>query len=300
MGRWLVAGPRRGPAAGALSVRRLSLVVLGVMAVLAAACSSGSPNAAPDPTSPGVTTTSTTEAVAPTTTARPTTTSTTSTTLRPTTTSSTLLALGPGEASIVGTVTGPSGPVDGATVRVERLVGKNVASQDVTTTGGGTYSVANILGGSYRVRALKPPDFASSPVEAFFLAANDRKVLDLKVPPAGGERITATVNPNPPRVDQPATITIQVGTGRVDDQGRPAVTPRPGVPLSLTPAAGIILEGSPQALTDGNGSATWQIRCLTQGADTFQLTVGTGVTQVKIPACTAAASPPAPATTRAR
>ncbi|HVL05160.1 MAG TPA: carboxypeptidase-like regulatory domain-containing protein [Acidimicrobiales bacterium] len=277
-------------------MRRLSLVVLGVTAVVAAACSSGSPTAGPDPTSPALTTTSTTEAVAPTTTAPPT---TTSTTLRPTTTSSTLLALGPGEASIVGTVTGPSGPVDGATVRVERLVGRNVASQDVTTTGGGTYALAGILGGSYRVRALKPPDFASSPVEAFFLAANDRKVLDLKVPPAGGERITATVNPNPPRVDQAATITIQVGTGRVDEQGRPAVTPRPGVPLSLTPAAGIVLEGSPQALTDGNGSATWQIRCQAQGADTFQLTVGTGVTQVKIPACAAGASPPAPATTRA-
>ena len=295
MGRWCVAGPRRGSAAGALRVRRLSLVLLGVMALVAVACSDDTPSASPDTTLPAETST-TPATTAPATTARPT--STTST-LKPTTTSSTLLAMGPGEASILGTVSGPSGPVDGAIVRVERLVGKAVVSTDATTFGGGTYSVATILGGSYRVRAFKPPDFASSPVEAFFLAATERKVLDLKMPSAGGERITATVNPSPPKVDQPAILTIQVGTGRVDDQGRPSVTPRPGVPLSLTPGAGIVLEGTPQALTDGNGSAAWRIRCLAEGANTFQLTVGNGITQVRIPACAAGPPPPAPATTRA-
>ena len=293
MGRRRVAGPRRGPAAGALSVRRLVVVLL---ALLAAACSSdGKPAAAPDTTVVAETTTTPTTAAAVPTTARPT---TTSTTLKPTTTSSTVLAMGPGEASIVGTVSGPAGGVEGAIVRVERLVGKAVVSVDVTTSAGGSYSLGTILGGSYRVRALKPPDFASSPVEAFFLAAQERKVLDLRMPSAGGERITATVSPNPPRVEQTASLTIQVGTGRVDDQGRPALTPRPGVLLTLTPGAGLALEGTPQALTDGNGSATWRIRCLTEGANTFQLTVGTGTTQVKIPACAAGAPPPAPPTTR--
>lgn len=293
MGRRRVAGPRRGPAAGALRVRRLFVVLL---ALLAAACSDGTPDAAPpDTTAVAETTTTPTTAAAATTTLRPT---TTSSTVRPTTTSSTLLAMGPGEASIVGTVSGPAGGVEGAIVRVERLVGKAVVSVDVTTSAGGSYSLGTILGGSYRVRALKPPDFASSPVEAFFLAAQERRVLDLKMLPAGGERITATVNPNPPRVEQTASLTIQVGTGRVDDQGRPAITPRPGVLLTLTPGAGLVLEGTPQALTDANGSATWRIRCLVEGANTFQLVVGAGTTQVKIPACAAGAPPPAPPTTR--
>jgi hypothetical protein len=293
MGRWCVAGPRRGPAAGALRVRRLAVVLL---ALLAAACSDGEPAAVPDTTVVAETTTTITPTTAaPSTTARPT---TTSTTLKPTTTSSTLLAMGPGEASIVGTVSGPAGGVEGAIVRVERVVGKAVVSVDVTTTAGGSYSLSTILGGSYRVRALKPPDFASSPVEAFFLAAQERKVLDLRMPAAGSERITATVDPNPPRVDQPASLTIQVGTGRVDDQGRLSITPRPGVLLTLTPAAGLALEGTPQALTDGNGSVTWRIRCLAEGANTFQLTIGTGTTQVTIPACGPGAPPPAPPTTR--
>ena len=293
MGRWLVAGPRRGPAAGALRVRRISLVVVGVMALVTVACSDDKPSAAPDTTVAETTTTTTT--AAPSTTTRP---STTVTTVRPTTTLTTLLAMGPGEASIVGTVRGPAGAVDGAIVRVERLVGKDVVSADVTTSAGGSYALATILGGSYRVRAFKPPDFASSPVEAFFLAANERKVLDLNMPAVGGERITATVNPNPPRLAQTATLTIQIGIGRADDQGRPVITPRPGVLLVLTPAAGLALEGTPQGLTDSNGSVTWRIRCLVEGASTFQLTVGTGVTQVRIPPCAAGAPPPTPTTAR--
>jgi hypothetical protein len=274
--------------------RRLAVALL---LIVAAACSSDSPAAAPETTSPALTTLAptTTAVAAPSTTGRPT---TTATTVRPTTTLTTLLGFGPGDASIVGTVTGPAGPVDGAIVRVERLVGKDVASQDVTTAGGGTWGVTFILGGSYRIRAFKPPDFGSSPTAAVFLAANERKIVDLKMPAATGDRITATVSPNPPRVDQTATITIQVGTGRVDDQGRPAITPRPGVPLSLAPAAGIALEGTPQALTDGNGTAAWRFRCLAEGANTFQLTVGTGLTQVTIPSCGPGAPPPAPTTTR--
>jgi hypothetical protein len=293
MGRRFVAGPRRGPAPGALRVRRLLPVLLGVMALVAGACSHDTPSAAPATTASTETTTSTTRA--PATTVRPT---STSSTLKPTTTSSTVLGLGPGEASIVGTVSGPAGGVDGAIVRVERLVGKAVVSADVSTSGGGTYSVPTILGGSYRVRAFKPPDFASSPVEAFFLAANERKVVDLKMAAAGVERITATVAPSPPKVDQPATLTIQIGTSRVDDQGRLAIAPHPGVPLLLTPAAGIALDGTPQATTDGNGSAAWRIRCLAEGAATFQLTVANGVTQVKIPACVPGPPPPAPTTSR--
>jgi hypothetical protein len=274
----------------------VTVASVAVLAVLAAACSGDTPSAAPDPTVAATTTTTVppTTAVAPATTVAPT---TTSTTVRPTTTLTTLLAMGPGEASLAGTVFGPAGAVDGAIVRVERLVGRNVASQDVTTSGGGSWGLPLVLGGSYRVRAFRPPDFASSPTEAFFLAATERRIVDLRMPAAGGDSITATVNPNPPRVDQGAILTIQVGVGRVDDQGRPAITPRPGVPLALVPAAGIGLDGTPQALTDVNGSAAWRIRCLAEGADTFTLTIGTATTQVKIPACVAG-PPPAPTTTR--
>jgi hypothetical protein len=286
VGRWFVARSGRGSAADAVRLRLLALVLLSL---LVAACTSSDPGAAPDTTALQETSTT---AARTSTSGRPT---STSSTIRPTT-SSTMLGFGPGDASIVGTVTGPAGPVSGAVVRIERLVGKDIASTDITTSGGGTYQLGLILGGSYRVRAFRPPDFGTSAVEAFFLAANDRKVVDLKLPPAGGERLTATVTPNPPRVDQQATLTVQYGSGRVDDQGRPSVTPIPNVLMTLNPGAGIVLESSPQVRTDANGSGSWFIRCTAEGASALQLTVGNGVTSVNLPPCAAPAAPPAAAT----
>ena len=260
-----------------------------VLALVAVGCSGGSkPSAAPDTTP--VTETTTTLPSTTVTTGKPTTTSSTV----PRTTVTTVLSLGPGDAFLSGTVTGPNGPVDGATVHVERLVGKAVASTDVTTVAG-SWQLPSILGGSYRVRAFKSPDLAQSDVQVFFLAANERKQVDFKLAAAGGDRITAAINPNPPRVDQPASLLITVGVGRVDDQGRPAITPRPGVAVTLSPGSGYVLMSSPVAVTDGNGNAAWSLRCAVEGANSVGLALPYGLTTVNLPACVAGA---APATTR--
>lgn len=276
-------------------MRRLLAVLVGLVALVAGACSGSKPTAAPATTVVEETTTTPTTATP--TTLRAT---TTSSTLKPTTTTSTLLGIGPGEASIGGTVSGPAGPVDGAIVRVERIVGKATVTMDVTTTGGGSWQLSSILGGSYRVRAFKPPDFAQSAVESFFLAATDRKTIDLKMPAAGGERITAVVNPNPPKVDQPASVTVQIGFGRVDSEGRAAITPRAGVPLLLSPGPGILLESPPLVISDGNGLAVWAIRCAAEGARMLILNVNNAPTTINLPPCAAPGAPPAPTTTRPR
>ncbi len=268
----------------------MGLVLLAVVAFVAAACTSSDPSAAPATTSPETTVSPTSTSVRPT---------TTSTTLRPTTTVTTLLQMGPGDASIGGTVVGPAGPVDGATVHIERLVGKLTASTELTTAGGGSWNMPALLGGSYRVRAFKAPDLGQSPVETFFLAANERKIVDLRLPAVGGERIAATVNPNPPRVGQPASVTIQIGVGRVDAAGKSSITPRPGLVMALAGGPGIVVESAPQVTTDANGSAAWNIRCSAEGANTVTLTVGTGATTVKLPACIAGPAPAPTATTTA-
>ena len=274
-----------------MSVRRPIVLLVGLV-LATGACSGSDSEVAPAPSTAVVQETTT----APTTTTPPTTTrSTTSTTGVPRTTVTTTVTLGPGDASLVGTVSGPTGPIDGAIVRVERLVGKAVATVDVTTAGGGTWQLPSILGGSYRVRAFKAPDGGTSATETFFLAANERRNLDFKLTPAGGERITAVVNPSPPRVNQSAILTITVGTARVDDQGRTAQVPRPGLVLTLglAPGQGLQIETPPNALTDSNGAASWQFRCTSEGSNTFTLMIGTGVTRVVIPNC----GPPAPTTT---
>jgi hypothetical protein len=269
-------------------VPRAGLLAVLAVVLLSAGCSGGGRAAAPATTDPGPSTTvavSTTAGVTTTTKPAPTTKAT------PRTTVTVAVAVGPGDAHLAGTVTGPQGPVDGATVRVERLVGKDVATMNVTTAGG-SWRLDSILGGSYRVRAFKTPDLAQAQPEVFFLAANDTKTVDLKMDRYDGDRITAVVNPNPPLVGQAALLTIQVGVARVDDQGRPAVSPRPGVHLQVAVGAALTLESAAQSVTDANGSAGFTIRCLATGTSTVSLTVGTGVTPVPLPACAATPVPP--------
>jgi len=267
-------------------------VIVVLVALVVGACSSPDRAAAPEVTEPSTTVASTTSVPTSSSTTIVARSSTTSTTARPAP-----VSVGPGDASISGTVQGPTGPVDGATVKIERFVGSVVATADVVTSGGGAWRMDSVLGGAYRIRAFKAPDVGQSNVEVFFLAATERKVVDLRLTSSGGQQILAVINPNPPRVNQPAVITVQIGAGRVDEQGRPAIIPMVGLVLQLSVGAGQALESSPQVATDATGSATWRVRCLAEGPNPVTLTIGNGVTQVSVPACAAAGAPPAATTT---
>lgn len=268
-----------------------------VLTMVAAACSGSEPSTAPDVTVPPTTLAATT------TTRPPATASTTSTVRTSTSTTRTTVAtitIGPGEAFIGGSVVGPAGPVDGATVRIERVVGSAVAAAEVQTAGGGAWRLDSVLGGAYRIRAFRSPDLSQSTVETFFLAATERKTVELRLSRTDGERITAVINPSPPRLNQPALLTVQVGFGQTDGQGRPSVIPRPGVLLQLSPGPGQVLESSAQVQTDASGSASWRLRCVAEGPNPVSLTIGTGVTQVNLPPCAPPGAPAATTTTRPR
>lgn len=278
---------RRGP-----EVRRpLAFTVVLALTALTTGCRSARPTASPGPSATVPTT------ALPDTTTSPPTTSRPSTTGVPRSTTTTVVALGPGDAYLSGTVSGPAGPVDGATVHIERIIGKGVATADVTTAGG-AWHLDGVLGGPYRLRAFKAPDLVAGPVEAFFLGATDRKIVDFNLANAGGDKITAVIDPNPPRVDQPALLTVQLGIGQVDSQGRASIAPKGGIRLMLIVGPGHVLESAAQTVTDGNGAGAWRIRCVVQGASSVSLMVGTGVTQVNLPPCgPPGATGPAPTST---
>src|SRR5205085_4379220 len=69
------------------------------------------------------------------------------------TTSTSAPALGPGPITIHGRVDGPDGAVTGAVVEVARAVGTRLATARVATNLDGTWSVPQVLGGRYRIRA---------------------------------------------------------------------------------------------------------------------------------------------------
>jgi hypothetical protein len=202
-------------------------------------------------------------------------------------------AMGPGSARIVGTVNGPEGPVTDAIVKVERFVGSQVATADVRTQAG-SWSVDSILGGSYRVTIFRPPDLAQAAAEVFFLGADETKMLTTNLTRFGDNGISATIEPNPPIVGQPALLVVRFGTGGVDGEGRVIMTPRPGIRVQLSVGPGVGLETLAAIASDGAGAASWQIRCIVPGQFTASILVGNASSALVLPPCTPAPAGPPP------
>ena len=219
---------------------------------------------------------------APTTSAAPTTITTVAGPPRATTTIP--LDISPGDARITGTVVGPQGPVPGATVRLERLVGPEPATVEANAPSG-SFTFASIRGGRYRISAWRAPDLLQTQPDAFFLAADETKTIDLRVTTIGDLNAQATVEPNPPPADEPFSITVFVFAGSVSDQGVLQASPRPGqeVQIALGPSLG--LASADRAVTDGGGRATFRARCRASGPAAADLVVVTARLPLALPAC---------------
>ena len=172
----------------------------------------------------------------------------------------TSIAIGPGRATLNGTVVGPNGPVGGADVHVERLVGSLVAQEDVPTQADGTWSLPGVLGGRYRVRAWRAPDLALTTPQIFFLNGTDTRSLTLQLQQFNTGTLTAAIAPDPPIVGPAGDA------GRAADQpdgrrhGRGPGPSRWPTPSSScrAPAAWSISQPNP-AITGPDGSATWTV-----------------------------------------
>jgi hypothetical protein len=193
--------------------------------------------------------------------------------------------ISPGEATIAGTVGTPDGPVPDAIVRIERLTGDEVASVDVRAVSG-SWQLASIRGGRYRVRAWHPPDMAQLEPEVFFLGSTETKQLSLLLTHFGDVSVTANTDPNPMPVGQPAILVTSVLTGAVDAQGVVRANPRPGVPTQLVSAGGLALDGSDRQVTDGEGNNGWRVRCLGAAPPSVALVVENVRYAIILPPCT--------------
>ena len=78
-----------------------------------------------------------------------------------------------GTARLSGLVTGPDGPVVGATVEIQRHTTDGVAMRRLSTGQTGEWSAPNLLGGRYRVRAWVSGMLAMGGSEVVYLAEDD-------------------------------------------------------------------------------------------------------------------------------
>lgn len=195
------------------------------------------------------------------------------------------IPLGPGGASLTGTVVGPDGPVAGATVHVERLVGTATAATDLPSGADGTWALPAILGGRYRVRAWRAPDLALTKPEVFYLQASEPKTVALRVDSYAGTAVTASIAPSPPVSGDPANLLVLVAQKTVDAGGVVRAAPVVGVSVELV-GSGFQVETTNPATTDNNGIAPWRVRCSSTGQGSLSAMVGGGGTfPLNVPRC---------------
>ncbi|MCL2394281.1 MAG: carboxypeptidase-like regulatory domain-containing protein [Acidimicrobiaceae bacterium] len=192
---------------------------------------------------------------------------------------STSVAINPGSASITGTALGPSGPVEGATVEVQRFVGDASATIEATTAADGSFDIPRILGGRYVVRAWRAPSLAETAPQVFFLAGSGTQTLNLQMTSFSGLKVATAINPETPFTGQPVDLAIEVTQPTVDQTGDVSQVPQVSVTVRLESNNFIPTGGGPSIATTGlNGEAILGITCTQSGPAPITLLVGGSTT----------------------
>jgi hypothetical protein len=209
-------------------------------------------------------------------------------------TTTTAPAIGRGRAAINGTVTGPNGPLAGAAVEIDRVVGSSYASARTTTAADGTWSFRNILGGDYRVRAWQAPALDMATPQTVFLASDQPQSVDLQLTSYQAQQVQVAINPADPVQGQPSNLVIQVTNPRIDADGVLTLPPVAGVAVTLVNGSGWQVNNGNPLPTDADGQVTFQVECTTTGDDPLSAQVASNPpVSLLMPACAA----PTPTTT---
>ncbi len=230
----------------------------------------------------------------------------------------TAVPLAPGAATLAGQVTGPDGPVGGATVRIERLVGDQVGQLDILTAADGTWQLpvpppppatvatvpgqvpvptaapattttlrplgpTGILGGRYRIRAWRSPDLSLTSGQVLFLGGTEHKTLSLGLSRYQGVGVSLDIAPNPPVVATSANLLVFVTTRTVDQQGVVRSLGVANTPLTLGSST-LAIDSAPLE-TDGAGRAIFRVRCRFVGPMAGSLVVDGTSYALDLPGC---------------
>lgn len=198
------------------------------------------------------------------------------------------VVLGPGPVTILGRVDGPDGPVAGAIVQLERLVGTAVAGTRVPTAPDGTWNLQNVLGGQYRIRAWLPPTFAMERAQLVFVEAPKPKAVILRLDRFEGIRVDAALAPNPPTVDQEANLKVRVAQRQVGEDGRIRSVPIAGTQVVLSGSGSWSVRSSSTGFTGSDGAVTFRVVCRDPGVQPLSVVLDNGdVRALQLPGCVA-------------
>ncbi len=204
-------------------------------------------------------------------------------------TTTTAPAVGPGPATLNGTVLGPAGPLGGAVVEADRLVGNSVAVTRTTTAADGSWAFHGILGGRYRVRAWQRPDLDLTEPQIIFLAADKPQSLTLTLAAYPRTEVSAAVNPAAPVVNQPANLVVQVTKPSIGSDGVVSFVPVSGVPVYLIDGPSWSTYDPAGVITDASGRALFSVVCTSPGPAALSAQVATSTAAaLQLPPCSPA------------
>jgi hypothetical protein len=203
------------------------------------------------------------------------------------------IPLGPGQATLNGTVTGPNGPVADADVHVERIVDGISGSTDVPTKPDGTWTLPNLLGGEFRIRAWLAPTLALTTPSLLFLAATDTQTVNLNLSLYNGLQVSASIAPNPPIIDEPANVVVEVTSSVVGPDGVVRAAPAAGQLVQLFSSGLWTIGSNVPETTDANGLAGWGVTCTGFGSTPLSVVVNSA----DVVPLTLASCAPVPTTT---
>lgn len=210
-----------------------------------------------------------------------------------------------GKTTIRGTVTGPDGPVAGATVEIERFVGTASGSVQVGTDGGGRFVLPDALGGRYRVRAWLQPDLSTFSSPTGFVAADDTLALDVTLERHNAVTLQLASSEATLSMVAPGGVRALLSRETVGSDGIVRSAGLGGSAITLVAADGITITSANPATTDATGSASWVVTCTAEGAHQVSAATadGSASASVTLPSCTTAAptttTSPTTTTTRA-
>jgi len=196
-------------------------------------------------------------------------------------TTSTSVALGPGTSGLNGVVTGPSGPVGGAVVEVDRVTkpGVTPATDRITTAADGSWSLTGILGGAYILRAWRAPDLAITQPVSIFLSQGESRPVQMQMQQYSGMVVSSSMAPDPPLVGEPSDLVVLVTNTTVDANGVVRSVPVPGTEVELTGSNAWQVNTANPTTTDNNGRAAWQLTCTATGSQPLSVTVNSATTE---------------------
>jgi hypothetical protein len=208
-----------------------------------------------------------------------------------------------GTATITGAVSGPAGLVPGATVHIEHLVGTSVIPHDVQTGPDGRYSLPNVPGGRYRVRAFLAPALAQTTPSVQFIDDGQSTTFDLTMQDQRKLVARAAVAPANPFLGDAVTLAAVVANQVVDPTGIVRSVPLPFVRVELsglgayqlqqsggtsqpgdsTTTTSFSFEPPTVAVTDGQGQVSYQLQCVSSAQPSLELLVTVTVTPDTVP-----------------